>query len=170
MNISRFENQKDHFTLLKAINISEIKNQINLTLVGYGTNYKKIKNFISKNKIHAKIILNEKQINKFYRKADLYVCSSLYEGLPTTVIEAASNGLPIICSDFKSGSNEILKKGKAGYLFSIGNFKQLSKLLSKFYYNPKHFYKKEAICRKNLNRFNVKRNINLFNSLINELF
>ena len=134
LNISRFEDQKDHYTLLKAINISEIKNQINLTLVGYGTNYKKIKNFLSKNKIQAKIVLNEKKLNKFYRKADLYVCSSLYEGLPTTVIEAASNSLPIICSDFKSGSKEILKNGKAGYLFSVGNFKLLSKLLSKFYY------------------------------------
>ena len=43
LNISRFEDQKDHFTLLKAINISEIRNQINLTLVGYGRNYQKIK-------------------------------------------------------------------------------------------------------------------------------
>ncbi|MDC3207815.1 glycosyltransferase [Candidatus Pelagibacter sp.] len=170
LNISRFEDQKDHYTLLKAINISEIKNQINLTLVGYGTNYNKIKNFLSKNKIKAKIVLNEKKLNKFYRKADLYVCSSLYEGLPTTVIEAASNSLPIICSDFKSGSKEILKNGKAGYLFSVGNFKLLSKLLSKFYYNPKPFYKKEIKCRKNLNRFHVKRNINLFKSLIKELF
>lgn len=169
LNISRFEDQKDHFTLLKAINISEIKNQINLTLVGYGTNYDKIKNFISKNKIQAKIILNEKKINKFYKKADLYVCSSRYEGLPTTVIEAASNGLPIISSDFKSGSNEILKKGKAGFLFGVGEFRLLSKLLLKFYYNPKSFYKKEIICRKNLNRFHIKRNVNLFKSLLKGL-
>ena len=139
-------------------------------MVGYGRNYQKIKDFLSRNKIQAKIILNEKKINKFYKKADLYVCPSLYEGLPTTVIEAASNGLPIICSNFKSGSNEILKNGKAGYLFSVGNFKILSKLLLKFYYNPKSFYKKEIICRKNLKRFHVKKNTNLFNNLINKLF
>ncbi len=169
LNISRFEDQKDHFTLLKAINISEIKNQINLTLVGYGRNYQKIKDFLSKNKIQAKIILNEKKINKFYKKADLYVCPSLYEGLPTTVIEAASNGLPIICSDFKSGSSEILKNGKAGYLFGIGDFRLLSKLISKFYHNPELFYRKEIICRKNLNRFHIKRNLNLFKSLIKKL-
>ena len=46
--------QKDHFTLLKAISISKIKDKINLTLVGYGKNYLKIKNFIKKNRIKAK--------------------------------------------------------------------------------------------------------------------
>ena len=169
LNISRFEDQKDHFTLLKAINISEIKDQINLTLVGYGRNYQKIKDFLDKNKIQAKIILNEKKINKFYKKADLYICSSLYEGLPTTVIEAASNGLPIICSNFKSGSNEILKNGKAGYVFGIGDFRLLSKLITKFYHNPNNFYKKEMICRKNLSRFHITRNLSYFRRLIKKL-
>ena len=83
-----------------------------MTLVGYGKKLSENKRLSDKNKIQAKIILNEKKINKFYKKVDLYICSSLYEGLPTTVIEAASNGLPIICSDFKSGSNEILKMVK----------------------------------------------------------
>ena len=43
--------------------------------------------------------------------------TSLYEGLPTTVIEAASYCVPIICSDFKSGAKEILKNGKGGTIF-----------------------------------------------------
>ncbi len=170
LNISRFEDQKDHFTLLNAINISKIKDRINLTLVGYGKNYQKIKNFINKNKIKAKIILNEKKINKFYKKADLYICPSLYEGLPTTVIEAASNCVPIICSDFKSGSTEILKNGKAGYLFKVGNYRVLSKLILEFYNNPKSFFKKEFMCRKNLKRFHVKKNTNLFKKFLTSLY
>ena len=93
----------------------------------------------------------------------------MYEGLPTTVIEAASNCLPIICSNFKSGSNEILKNGKAGYLFKVRDYEVLSKLISKFYYNPKYFFKKELICRKNLSKFNAKKNTNLFKSYLNKL-
>lgn len=170
LNISRFEDQKDHSTLLKAIKISKIKNRINLTLVGYGKNYHKIKAFINKNKIKAKIILNEKKIDKYYRQADLYICSSIYEGLPTTVIEAASNCVPIICSDFKSGSKEILKNGKAGHLFKVKDYKNLSKLILKFYQNPKSFFKKELVCRNNLKRFYVKKNTNLFKSYLNRLY
>ena len=162
LNISRFENQKDHFTLLNAINISPIKDKINLILVGYGYNQKKIQKFIFQNKIKAKIFVNENKIDKFYKNADLYVCSSLYEGLPTTVIEAASNCIPIISSNFKSGSSEIFKNGKAGYIFKIKDSKTLSKLLLKFYKNPKPFFEKELICRKNLNRFKIKKNTDLF--------
>jgi len=166
LNISRFVDQKDHFTLLNAIKYSKIKNQINLTLVGYGKNYKKIKNFVDNNKIRTKIYTNEIKLDKFYKSAHLYVCSSLFEGLPTTVIEAASYCLPIISSNFKSGSKEILKNGKGGYYFKIKDFKNLSNLILKFYSNPKKFYEKEYICRKNLYRFSIKKNINLFRNLI----
>jgi glycosyltransferase involved in cell wall biosynthesis len=166
LNISRFVDQKDHFTLLNAIKYSKIKNQINLTLVGYGKNYKKIKNFINSNKIRAKIYTNKTKLDKFYKSAHLYVCSSLYEGLPTTVIEAASYCLPIISSNFKSGSKEILKNGKAGSYFKTKDFKSLSNIILRFYLNPKKFYEKEYICRKNLYRFSIRKNINLFKSLI----
>lgn len=169
LNISRFEDQKDHFTLLKAINHSKIKNKVNLTLVGYGKNYQEIKNYIKKNKIDAKIFINKTKLNKYYKNSHLYVCSSLYEGLPTTVIEAGSYCLPIVSSNFKSGSKEILKNGKAGFLFKVGDFRSLSKILTKFYSNPKTFYKKELICRKNLNRFSIKKNSLLFKRLINKL-
>lgn len=169
LNISRFENQKDHFTLLKAISISKIKDKINLILVGYGGNKKKIEDFISQNKIQTKIYVNENKIDKFYKKADLYVCSSLYEGLPTTVIEAASNCLPIISSNFKSGSAEIFLNGKAGYIFNKGDFKSLSKLFLQFYNNPKIFFKKEFICRKNLKRFEIKKNTDLFKKYLKKL-
>ena len=80
--------------------------------MGYGKNYSQIKNFIKDNKIKAKIILNEKKIDKFYKKL-IYMYVRPIRRLPTTVIEAASNCVPIICSDFKSGANEILKMEKA---------------------------------------------------------
>jgi glycosyltransferase involved in cell wall biosynthesis len=169
LNIARFENQKDHFTLLKAINYSGIKDKINLVLVGYGTNYEKIKNYIKKNKINGKIFINDEKLDKYYKKTNLYVCSSLYEGLPTTVIEAASYCLPIISSNFKSGSKEIFLNGKAGFIFKVRDYKKLSKILLQFYTNPKLFYKKELICRSNLNRFSVKKNTDLFKKFISKL-
>ena len=169
LNISRFESQKDHFTLLKAINYSKIKDKISLVLVGYGKKLKEISYYIKKNKIDAKIFINDEKLDKYYKKTNLYVCSSLYEGMPTTVIEAASYCLPIISSNFKSGSSEILLNGKAGSIFKIKDFKGLSKILENFYNNPKLFYKKEYICRSNLYRFSIKNNKKLFIKLINKL-
>ncbi len=170
LNISRFEKQKDHLTLLKAINSSKIKNRINLILVGYGSELKEIKNYVYKNKIKTKFYLQERKLNKFYKKSDLYICSSLYEGLPTTMVEAASYCLPIISSNFKSGSNEILSNGKSGYIFEIEDFIKLSKYIEEFYYYPHRFYKKEEFCRKNLGLFSIKKNTIIFNLLIKKLF
>ena len=49
---------------------------------------------------------------------------------------------------FKSGANEILKNGKGGYLFKVKDYEFLSKLILKFYHNPKPFFKKELVCEK----------------------
>ena len=169
LNISRFETQKDHLTLLKAISNSKIKSRINLLLVGYGSKLKELKNYININKIKAKFYLRERKISKFYKQSDLYISTSLFEGLPTTMVEAASYCLPIISSNFKSGSNEILSNGKSGYIFKIKDYKKLSQYIEEFYYHPRKFYIKEKLCRKNLELFSIKKNTELFNLLIRKL-
>ena len=169
LSIARFEDQKDHFTLLKAIKYSKIKDKINLLLVGFGSRENEIRKYIKHNKLRVKIFTNLKKLDFFYNKSDLFVSTSLYEGLPTTMIEAASYRLPIISSNFKSGSAEILSNGKSGFLFKLRDYKKLSKLIEDFYNNPKIFLQKEKNCRRNLNRFSVKKNTKLFNHLVQSL-
>ena len=167
--ISRFEEQKDHLTLLKGINNTNIKKNIILTLIGHGSKENKIKQYIKTHNIRAKIFTNTNKLNKFYKESNLFISTSIYEGLPTTMVEAASYCLPIISSNFKSGSKEILLNGAAGSLFEIKDYERLSRLIEKFYKNPKFFFKKELLCRKYLNRFSIKKNTKLFNILLNSL-
>ena len=168
LNIARFEQQKDHLTLLKAINISKIKNNVRLNLVGYGTREKLIQDYINKYNIDCKIY-KSKKLSSFYRSSDLFILTSLYEGLPTVMMEAASHCMPIVASQFKSGSNEILKNGKCGFVFPIKDFRALSKIIEHFYENPKIFFKKEKLCRKNLKRFSNKESLKKFNYFLNKL-
>ena len=169
LNISRFEFQKDHLTLLKGINYSKIKNKIKLNLVGYGSREKIIKDYIYKNNINCKIYKNKTKLSSFYRSNDLFVITSLFEGLPTVMVEAASHCMPIVSSKFKSGSKEILGNGKFGYLFPIKDFKSLSRILDNFYENPEIFHKKEKLCRKNLKKFSYKESIRKFNFYLKKL-
>lgn len=168
LNIARFEKQKDHLTLLKAINYSKVKNYIRLNLVGYGTKEKLIKNYINKNNIDCKIH-KSKKLSSFYRSNDIFILTSLYEGLPTVMVEAASNCMPIVAAQFKSGSSEILNNGKYGFIFPIKDFKALSKIIEKFYKNPKVFFKKEKLCRKNIKKFSNKKSLIKFNYFLNKL-
>ena len=166
LNVSRLENQKDHFTLLKAIRFSKIKNKIQLIFVGDGANKNKILQFINKYKIKAKIYSNHTKLNVFYSTSDLFVSSSLYEGLPTTMVEAASYHLPIISSNFKSGSKEILSNGRGGFIFKIKDYQHLAKLIEQFYFSPKLFFKKAKYCSRVIKKFSYKKNIYLFHKLL----
>ena len=156
-------------TILKAINISKIKHKIKFTIVGYGDLKSQLLNFIKKNNIKFKIIENKIDLKKYYSKNDLFVFSSIYEGLPTVMVEAASYCMPIISSNFKSGSKEILCAGKGGSIFQTKNYLKLSELISKFYKNPKLFYKKEFICRKNIHKFSEKKNLKNFIDILEKI-
>jgi len=169
LNISRFETQKDHLTLLKGINGSKFKYCIKLNLVGYGSKKNEILDYIIQNNINCKIHKKNNNLRYFYSSNDIFVFTSLYEGLPTVMVEAASFCMPIISSKFKSGSREILGNGKFGTLFEVGDHKKLSKLLNNFFRNPEIFYLKEKKCRKNLKKFLDCLNINKFNYLLDSL-
>ena len=169
LNIARLTEQKDQLTILKAINASKIKEKIKFTIVGYGILKSKLLNFIKKNKINCKIIDNKTNLKNYYSTNDLFIFSSIYEGLPTVMVEAASYCMPIISSNFKTGSKEILCSGKGGSVFQIKNYMKLSELIYKFYKNPLLFYKKEFICRKNIIKFSKKKNLKHFNATLEKI-
>jgi len=168
LNISRFEKQKDHMTLLKGISNSKYKSRIILSLVGYGSQKKKIIKYAEDNNINLKIYKST-NLKKFYIKNDIYISTSLYEGLPTTMVEAASFCMPIISSNFKSGANEILQQGRTGHLFEVSDYKELSRIIDSFFENKKIFYIKEKKCRKILSKFSHYENIKKFNKSLDNL-
>lgn len=54
-------------------------------------------------------------LEKSYQYADIFVLTSLSEGMPSVILEAMGCGLPIIASDV-GGNNEIVKEGENGFL------------------------------------------------------
>ena len=56
----------------------------------------------------------QKTPQDFYRMADVYIFPSRKEGLPTSVIEALSSGLPAVVSDI-GGCDDLIENGFNGY-------------------------------------------------------
>jgi len=70
-------------------------------------------------------------------KADVFILSSKYEGLPNVLIEAQQSNTPIISSNCATGPSEILMDGKLGSLYPVGDYKKLYKEIKDFNFNKK---------------------------------
>jgi len=170
LNVARFVDQKDHLTLLKGFKNAKSNKKFILYLVGYGEKNDEIKFFIKKNNLfNVKIFHNKHDLKEIYQKSNLFILTSKYEGFPNVIVEAASFRIPIISTNFKSGSSEILLNGKAGTIFKVGDHQKLSKLIDDFCSNKKKYLIKEKKCSVSLSRFSNLKIISLFNQTLLKL-
>lgn len=62
----------------------------------------------------------------YIASADLFVCSSIFEGANNSLMEAVALGIPCISTDCPSGSRDILEHGKVGSLTPVNSIERLS--------------------------------------------
>ena len=168
INIARFTDQKDHITLLKAFKEVQKKIKTKLILIGYGTNKKKIIDFINYHNLNKNIKILGYQDNpyKYLKISDLFILSSIYEGLPNVLLEAITFKKFVISSNCPTGPAEILKNGKYGLLFKPKDWKSLSKKVIFFYNNKNKLKKKNEDAYKSLERFDYLDNCKKYLKLI----
>lgn len=101
-HVGRFVYSKNHEFLIEIFSKIKQKNDdAVLVLVGNGPLKKKINDKISELNLDNDVIFygETNEIFKLYNIFDLFVFPSYYEGLGIVLIEAQSNGVPIIASD-----------------------------------------------------------------------
>ena len=76
------------------------------------------------NRVHIHPFTND--IQSYYSKAQIFVLSSRWEGMPLVLVEAMSHGLPVVTSDLPI-CKEIL--GEFGMYFKNGDVKELAQRL-----------------------------------------
>lgn len=101
-NVGRMSKQKNHDYLINIF--SEIKKQKNnaiLLLVGTGNLKEKLQEKVESLGLRDSVIFLgvREDIPQLLSTMDIFVFPSLYEGLPNTVIEAQTSGLPCLISN-----------------------------------------------------------------------
>lgn len=169
ISVGRFVDQKDHLTLLKAFQIIYKKINAKLILMGQGINKEKYLEFIKNNNLQNNVLILKFNNNpyKVISNANIFVLSSQYEGLPNVLLEAMALKKFIISTNCPTGPREILMNGKLGLLYKVGNYRNLSKLILKYYYNQKKFNYKIQEAYKSLNRFDFNKNCQKYLKLLN---
>ncbi len=74
-------------------------------------------------------------VEKLLRCLDLFVSSSLWEGLPTVILEAMASGLPILATDIP-GTNELIQHAQNGWLVSPHDSQAISSAIAKLISSP----------------------------------
>lgn len=103
ITVGRFVPQKDYITALRAVKSLQAEEpgmRFRYIIIGYGKLEDEIKNYIRENDIrNVEIVKKPNNISQYYQAADVYLCSSLFEGISNTLLEALSFSLPIVATD-----------------------------------------------------------------------
>ncbi|PIR03763.1 MAG: hypothetical protein COV59_03760 [Candidatus Magasanikbacteria bacterium CG11_big_fil_rev_8_21_14_0_20_39_34] len=123
--IIRFVKQKNPLMLLRAWkHVLEKQPDAKLILVGKGEMQSEIKQCIKNFKLEKSVQLHgwTNDTSQMYKKADLHVLSSNYEGWGRVVIEAAVQGLPTVMTDVGC-AGEFIENETSGLITSINDEK-----------------------------------------------
>src|SRR4030042_2168673 len=114
--IGRLARQKGFDTLIKAFSLVIPKVNARLIMLGDGPERESLEEMVKDLGLIDKVSFAGFQNNpyKFLSRADVFVLSSNYEGLPMVILEAMACGAPIISTDCRSGPCEIFENGKYG--------------------------------------------------------
>lgn len=140
-------NSQKNLGLLIEIWISLNKNRYNcnLLIIGDGPLKKNILNLVQKSGMISKFLLigwtSEPEI--YYNQIDVFVMTSLYEGLPLSLIEIAGNGIPCVIVPF-NGSTDVARHAhwvKVSNSYSVHEISSL--VINAFYYKSISNYELE---------------------------
>ena len=121
LTVGRLVPQKDHATLLRALAMVRLERPVRLVILGEGEERGRLEALRRELGLEADVDMPGFSVNPYasmYR-ADLFVLSSRFEGLPNALIEAMACGCPVVSTNCPSGPEEILDHGKYGRLVPI---------------------------------------------------
>jgi glycosyltransferase involved in cell wall biosynthesis len=158
VSVGRLTKQKDHITILKAVNLIKEKIKVRLLIIGSGKEEKNLTDFIKENNLKKIVKMKNFTINPYphIRKADIFILSSLYEGSPNVLLEAGALNTLIISSNCDTGPRQILSYGKGGHLFKIRDFKKLSKIILETDHRNSKSKKMKKILTKKIKLYNFE--------------
>ena len=171
--VSRLVSHKNIKKIIRAI--SDLNDPlIYLNIIGDGPELNQLQRISleSNNKdniiFHGK--LNRDDINHIFLKSDIYIQASNYEGLPHSLLEAMSYGIPVLCTPVGE-CKEILGNEDRGYILDLPVSKNNIKSKINEIIGEKNIANKKGEKGKDFitEKYNLTNSLNLYKNLFTGL-
>ena len=165
------DDQKGFSYLLEALEIVNRSKPARLIIIGNGKK-EELEKLSMKLSIRGKTDFFSTVPNPFpyVAKADIFACSSLYEGLSNVILEALALGKPVISTDHKHGANEIIENGKNGILVPIRDPEKMAHAILKVLEDAELRRSLEEEARRRSEDFSRERMISGYEKLFSEMW
>ncbi|MFL6275188.1 MAG: glycosyltransferase family 4 protein [Blastocatellia bacterium] len=106
-----------HYFINAARRVLSKRQDVKFVIVGHGSLHQQLNELIVSSHLQErmKIISGETDTWPYYALIDVFVLTSLWEGLPYVMLEAMAMGKPVVASDI-SGCRDVVIDGKTGLL------------------------------------------------------
>jgi glycosyltransferase involved in cell wall biosynthesis len=140
-NVARLETRKGHQFLLDAFKnvVEEQKDgHVKLLIIGEGEEKENLENYVKKANLEKKVIFTgyREDVEELMAIMDIFVLTSLREGLPRVLVQAAAVGIPSVAFNV-DGVPEIIKDNYNGFLVKVKDVKQLENRIVRYMNNKK---------------------------------
>jgi glycosyltransferase involved in cell wall biosynthesis len=119
---------------VELISVMEFFPRAHLTIAGEGPERERLQRIIEDKKVAGRVSLRgnitRQELLALFKKADLFVLNSSYEGLPHIVLEALQARVPVIATDV-GGTGELIQHEYNGLLIPAGDHSALRAALQR---------------------------------------
>lgn len=150
VGVGRLVEQKNFVNLITAFSMLDNQfDEYQLEIYGEGPLHQKLDSLIDRLNLNNRVhLMGAKQnVLQLIKDASLFVMSSDYEGYPNALAEAMAIGLPVICTDFYSGTARELIGEKNGLLVPVGDSKAMARAIERLLSDSQ---KREMMSKSNL--------------------
>ena len=128
ISVGRLHKSKGYSYLINAFKIVKKNNpETVLIIIGEGEERKKIEKQINALKLQDSVFLlgQKDNVQDYLSAANVFILSSLWEGIPIALAEAMACGLPVVVTAV-GGIPEVVENGKTGFLVEPKNSEALA--------------------------------------------
>ena len=135
LTIGRLTPVKNQSLMIRAM--VQLPEDVTLTIVGEGSERPVLLRLRTELGLEGRVYFSGEvhDVRPYLSAAQIFVLTSRYEGLPLSILEAMSAGLPVVSTDV-GGISEAVLQGKTGLLVPRGDLAAMVASLQELIHNP----------------------------------